>query len=294
MSHWSGSSEESWFNYDKLQKYRRIKNPEMHAKNRANAKQFYLISVDIGRINDASVVCVFRVNVNGQGRYYSTLVNIEVIGREAKTKTFQAQAIEIKKFIKRYNPREVVIDTNGLGIGLGEEMTKPHYTEEGEYLPPYGFINDDDFKKTQPKDAICILYSLKASGSLKPKIHSNTYTRISSGLVHFLIKEQEAKSALLATKQGQKMSVEQRIKRLLPHEMTTKLFEEMSNLRLKRTGASLDIQLEPINTRYPDDKYSSFSYGLWRIKELEEEQAQRTRRRSGIGGRTLTFFTGGT
>jgi hypothetical protein len=30
----------------------------------------------------------------------------------------------------------------------------------------------------------------------------------------------------------------------MPHEMTTKLFEEMANLRLRRTGASLDIVLE--------------------------------------------------
>jgi hypothetical protein len=30
----------------------------------------------------------------------------------------------------------------------------------------------------------------------------------------------------------------------MPHEMTTKLFEEMTNLRLRRTGASLDIVLE--------------------------------------------------
>jgi hypothetical protein len=30
----------------------------------------------------------------------------------------------------------------------------------------------------------------------------------------------------------------------MPHEMTTKLFEEMANLRLRRTGVSLDIVLE--------------------------------------------------
>jgi hypothetical protein len=65
----------------------------------------------------------------------------------------------------------------------------------------------------------------------------------------------------------------------MPHEMTTKLFEEMANLRLKRTGASLDITLEQINPRYPKDKYSAFAYGLWRIKEIEEEQAKRRRRR---------------
>ena len=65
----------------------------------------------------------------------------------------------------------------------------------------------------------------------------------------------------------------------MPHEMTTKLFEEMANLRLRRTGVSLDIVLEQINARYPKDKYSAFAYGLWRIKELEEEQNKRRRRR---------------
>ena len=99
----------------------------------------------------------------------------------------------------------------------------------------------------------------------------------------------------MATKIGQKMSIQQRIERLMPHEMTTKLFEEMSNLRLKRTGSGLDITLEPINTRFPDDKYSAFSYGLWRIKEIEEETYKKKRRRfgSGNGQRKLVFFSGG-
>ena len=80
--------------------------------------------------------------------------------------------------------------------------------------------------------------------------------------------------------------------RLMPHEMTTKLFEEMANLRLKRTGASLDIVLERINTRFPKDKYSSFSYGLWRIKELEEDYYMRGHRRR-VADRQLVFFSGG-
>ena len=35
---WSGSSEEAWFNFDKMTKYRKIKNPETHAISRANSK----------------------------------------------------------------------------------------------------------------------------------------------------------------------------------------------------------------------------------------------------------------
>ena len=291
LSLWQGSSEEAWFSYEKLSKYRKLKNPEMHAINRPESEQFYLISVDVGRISDQTAVSVFRVNVV-KSKFYASLVNLIVLGRTPQTKPFTVQAVDLKKIIERYNPREVVIDTNGLGVGLADEMIKPQYDEMGNYLPAYGFINDDNYKAIQPKDAPKILYGIKANNQLNSKIHGNCYSRLTSGLVRFLIKEQEAKSALLSTKKGQKMTVEQRVIRLMPHEMTTKLFEEMANLRLKRTGASLDIVLERINSRFPKDKYSSFSYGLWRIKELEEEY-YKTSHRKRIGKRQLVFFSGG-
>ena len=290
MGTWLGGSDESWFNFEKLSKYRKIKNPEWKQKFRGEQNIFYLISVDVGRLSDQTVACIFRVNIKNE-RYFATLVNLEVLGRSAESKTFTRQAIDLKTLIRKYNPREVVIDTNGLGIGLADEMIKTHYDSEGEPLPAYGFFNNDDYKKIQPKDAPAILYSLKANGPLNSKIHGNAYSRLNGGLVRFLITEQEARSSLLATKVGAKMSFENRVRRLMPHELTTKLFEEMANLRLKRTG--LDIALEQINPRFPKDKYSALAYGLWRIKELEEESYQRKRRRAGLSGRRLFFFTGG-
>lgn len=289
MGVWSGGSEESWFNFDKLQKYRKIKNPEWQQKFRDEPNVFYLISVDVGRLSDQTVACVFRINIRDD-KYYATLVNLQVLGRDAQSKKFTQQAIDLKKIIQKFNPREVVIDCNGLGIGLADEMIQNQYDEFGNLLPALGFFNNDDYKKIQPKDAPKILYSMKANGPLNSKIHGNAYTRLNSGMVRFLITEQEARTSLLNTKQGQKMSLEKRVHRLLPHELTTKLFEEMANLRLKRAG--LDIALEQINSRFPKDKYSAFAYGLWRIKELEEEAFSKKRRRSGNGSpRTLVFFT---
>ena len=292
LSLWQGSSEDAWFSYEKLSKYRKLKNPETHAINRPGIDQFYLISVDVGRLSDQTAVSVFRVNIRQQ-KFYTTLVNLYVLGRTPQTKPFSVQAADLKKIILRFNPREVVIDTNGLGLGLADEMIKPQYDEVGNVLPAYGFSNDDNYKKIQPKDAPQILYGIKANGPLNSKIHGNCYAQLTSGRVRFLIKEQEAKNTLLSTKVGQKMSVEDRVRRLMPHEMTTKLFEEMSNLRLKRTGASLDIVLERINSRFPKDKYSSFSYGLWRIKEIEEEYYKRAHRKSRFTAGSLVFYTGG-
>lgn len=293
MSLWSGASDESWFNFSKMEKHRKIKNPEFHANFRAGVNQFYFISVDVARLAGCqTVACVFRVNIRND-RYYATLVNVIVLGKQMELKTFTQQAIDLKKLIRDYKPRECLIDTNGLGVGLADEMIKVHYDEHGEMLPAYGFFNDDSYKKVQPKDAICILYSMKANGPLNSEIHGTTYARINGGMIQFLIKEQDAKIALLATKVGQKMSIEQRVKRLMPHEMTSSLFEEMANLRLKRTGSGTDIVLEQINTRFPKDKYSAFSYGIWRIKQLEDEATKKRRRRTPGVKRQLTFFSGG-
>ena len=290
LGSWLGGSDESWFDFERLAKYRKIKNPEWTQKFKEDSKVFYLISVDVGRLHDQTVACIFRVNIRDD-KYYATLVNLFVLGRQAEKKTFVQQAIDLKHLIEIYNPREVVIDCNGLGVGIADEMIRTHLDASGKELPAYGFFNNDDYKKIQPRDSIPILYSLKANGPLNSKIHGNAYSRIYGGMVRFLISEQDARASLLATKVGQKMKLEERVKRLMPHELTTKLFEEMSNLRLRRNG--LDIVLEQINARFPKDKYSAFAYGLWRIKELEEEGYKKKSRRAGRDGRRLVFFTGG-
>lgn len=290
LGSWLGGSDESWFDFERLVKYRKIKNPEWTQKFKEDNKVFYLISVDVGRLHDQTVACIFRVNIRDD-KYYATLVNLFVLGRQAEKKTFVQQAIDLKHLIEIYNPREIVIDCNGLGVGIADEMIRTHLDASGKELPAYGFFNNDDYKKIQPRDSIPILYSLKANGPLNSKIHGNAYSRIYGGMVRFLISEQDARASLLATKVGQKMKLEERVKRLMPHELTTKLFEEMSNLRLRRNG--LDIVLEQINARFPKDKYSAFAYGLWRIKELEEENYKKKSRRAGRDGRKLVFFTGG-
>jgi len=196
------------------------------------------------------------------------LVNLKVLGLTEASKVFRAQAVDIKQLIEDFNPIEVVIDINGIGRGLADEMISEQIGANGKIYPPYGFFNDCGYEKIQPKECDKLLYGMIANTSLNSKIHANAYTRTNSGLVRFLISEQDARAALLATDKGAKMSYEDRVKRLMPHELTTKLFNEILNLRIKKNG--IDIAVEQINSHFPKDKYSAFAYGLWRIKEREE------------------------
>lgn len=288
---WSGGSEESWFNFDKLQKYRKLKNPEMRAINRGAISQFYLLSMDVGRISDQSVVTVFRVNPQAGGRYLCSVVNIIVLGLTAQRKAMTQQVIDLKMLIERYNPKEVVIDVNGLGRGIADLMITEQITPDGIVYPAYGFNNNKDYQEIQPKDAPKILYAMIATSALNAEIHTNAYNRTSNGSVQFLIRETEAKALLLSTKKSKTMTTEEKIMRLMPHEMTTVLFHEMANLRLKK-GTSKDMALEQINSRFPKDKYSSLAYGLWRIKELEDENIIATRKKASRQNRQLVFYSG--
>ena len=290
LSIYTSESEESWFNFDKMNRHRRIINAEWSAKLRKDLDFFYLFSVDTGRFHDQSVVFIFKV-LNSNGTLKARIVNIIVLGRTAESRVFSTQAADLKELIRAFDPIEVVIDTNGLGVGLADQMIQTQVSMDGTVLPPFGFFNDDEYKKIQPKEASQILYSFKATQALNREMHSNAFTRINSGNVDFLIKEQEARRKLMATQRGQKMSLTERTKILMPYEMTSKLFEEMGNLRLKRTGSAMDIVLEQINSRFPKDKFSALEMGLYRIKVREEELSKRQRRYSNRK-RSLVFYSG--
>jgi hypothetical protein len=79
-----------------------------------------------------------------------------------------------------------------------------------------------------------------------------------------------ARTKLLATKKGQKMSSVRRTEILMPYENTTRLFDEIANLRVK-AQANTAITLERISNRLEKDRVSSLEYGLWRIKYYEDE-----------------------
>lgn len=291
MSRFVGNSDESWFDYEKFLAHRRIVNPETREIVRDGIESFYILSVDIARKGCQSVCVVLKVFPRKDSPWKINVVNLFILGKTQNEKDFDHQVLELKRLIKIFNPREVVIDINGIGFPFGDAMVKETFDPlTGEILPAYGFHNkyEDDF--TQQRGCQRILYGIKANGQLNSDIHSTLYSKIYAGLVNFLISEQDAKTKLMSTKAGQKMKPEAKVARLMPHELTTILINEILNLRLKPTGNNNQITVEPINSRMGKDKFSALEYGIWRISELENEVLSRRRNR-GLGGkRKLTFF----
>jgi hypothetical protein len=166
----------------------------------------------------------------------------------------------------------LVVDANGLGVGLVDYLVKPTLdVETGETLPPFSITNDEkgDYDKFITPECIPILYNVKANANSNSEMHVNVLSQIASGKVKFLIDEKTAKQKLLSTKVGKNMSSEQRAERLKPFTLTSILKEEMMNLRKK--GDGLNITLERVNNRIQKDKFSAFEYGLYYIKTQEDK-----------------------
>lgn len=272
-SKWSGTVDDAFFNAEIFDRNRQLNQPEYEASGRSSKSSFYVLSVDVGRKGCDSVVCVFKVTPQSQGAAIKTLVNIY-----ARTDDhFEDQAIWLKRLYYKYNAKRLVVDGNGLGIGLIDYMIKSQTDPDtGDILPDFGVFNDEEayYKKYQTKiteqDAI---YIIKANAPINTEMHANVQTQLSSGKVKFLIDERVAKTKLLGTKVGQNMIPEKRSEYLKPFTLTSILKEEMLNLREENEG--VNIILKQANKGIRKDKFSAFEYGLYYIKVEEEDKKKR-------------------
>ena len=117
------------------------------------------------------------------------------------------------------------------------------------------------------------LYVLKANAPINTEAHANAQTQLSSGKVKLLIDERVAKIKLLGTKRGQEMKPEERSNYLHPFTLTSILKEEMMNLREENEG--VNIILKQANKGIRKDKFSAFEYGLYYIKQVEENKKRK-------------------
>ena len=272
-SKWSGTVTDAFFKTEIFDRNRILKQPEYESSGRSAKSSFYILSVDVGRKGCDTVVCVFKCSPQPQGASIKSLVNIYTINNEH----FEDQAIELKKLFYKYKARRLVIDGNGLGIGLIDYMVKPQINPDtNEVYPDFGVYNDDDGEYKKYRTKSCeqdALYIIKATAPINTEAHANAQSQLSSGKVKMLIDERVAKVKLMGTKVGQNMKPEERAEYLKPFTLTSILKEEMLNLREETEG--INIILKQANKGIKKDKFSAFEYGLYYIKHEEDNKKRK-------------------
>ena len=278
-SKWSGTAENAFFNGETFDTHRILKQPEYEHSGRSSVHSYYVLSVDVGRKGCDSVVCVWKVTPQSMGPAIKSLVNIYTISDAH----FEDQAKKLKTLYYKYKARRLVIDANGLGIGLVDYMVKPQDNlETGEHFPDFGVYGgtqedaQEEYKKYRTNETEeDAMYLIKASAPINSEAHANAQTQLNAGKVKLLIDERIAKVKLLDTTAGKKMTPEKRAEYLKPFTLTSILKEEMMNLREENEG--INIILKQANKGIKKDKFSAFEYGLYYIK-IEEESKKKKKK----------------
>ena len=135
----------------------------------------------------------------------------------------------------------------------------------GEQYPAYYAFNNDHHLPPEMKIEVdepkpqynAIIYDMKAGAGNNDAIHANLYAQLNNGTISFLANERVVKDKLLATQKGQKMSLYDRRVFLLPYEMTSRLIDELCNLKLKPTGTNNQFSIERISRSIEKDRVSA-------------------------------------
>ena len=270
---WSGTVEDAFFRPEIFDRNRRLNQPEYEYSNRSSKNAYYVLAVDVGRRGCDTVICVIKVTPQAHGASLKTLVNIITLADEH----FEDQAIKIKQLYYTYKARRIVLDANGIGIGLLDYLIKSQTNPDtGEFYPDFGVMNDEEgfYKKFRTnRTEIDAIYALKANAPINTEAHANLQAQMNANKLWFLIDEQTARNKLMGTKMGQSMKPEQRTEYVKPFQLTSILKEELTNLREETEG--VNIRLKQVNRKIKKDKVSALEYGLYYIKQEEASKKRR-------------------
>lgn len=270
MSVWTGGSEDSYYSYTQISKCRNLIRPEFKRQEGFNG--FYVCGVDVARFEgDQTVAMIFKVFTEGE-RYKINLVNIKILNGTH----FRDQAAMLKQFDLDYNFKAIVMDINGNGAGLADYMIDEQEVN-GVWYEPYGFLNKTKYSATEKRNCVRKLFGIEANRSLNSEIYTNAHIILSLKRVSLLLNERQARRYFSQYKTWNKMNPVKQAEKLIPYAQTTKLQDQLSNLKANLDTNST-IVLQRINSHTRKDLVSAFVYGLYYINLVEEEDKKRRNR----------------
>ena len=253
---WVGSSGDALVNINKLMDCRSLSSPSL----KCEKDEEYYIGVDVARSqktnNNQSSVVVVRVRRN---KNKERIVSLDVVNivNIPNIMNFTAQAVIVKKIRKQYNAEAVVVDGNGLGSGLIDELLKESIDPTtGESLGCWDTINDDNVPEIN--EAEKILYNLKAQG-IQTKAVTAFIDSVESGTLR-----------LLEKRMNNDFSYEEEEnfdERIAPYIQTDCLFEEIANLKLRQMPSG-GLSVEKVVRKVDKDRFSALMYVVWYINEF--------------------------
>ena len=258
---WVGCADNALVDVNKLMATRTLEEPVLEAQRETDE---YYIGVDVARSentnNNQSAIVVIKVIRNPVNKRVAELQVVNVLGVTNKM-NFKNQACMIKKLKNQYHAKMVIVDGNGLGSGLVDQLLLDSYDEiTGNYIGCFDTINTDN-KPENPNAEKC-LFDMKAQG-YQTKVVSYFINAVDSGMLKMLIRKQEQD---FTDKEREFYD-----RNVLPFVNTELLFMEIANLKLKVMSGN-NLTVEKVVKKIDKDKFSALSYCIFYILEFTNQE----------------------
>lgn len=277
---WFGDTDGSLFKFDELTARRRLRKafPPLSFCNdkitipKLTATGKRILSIDVALMqstkkkkNDASAIFINDLIQVNDTAYQSNFVYGETF---EGLKTDELGMIVMKYFYE-YQCTDLVLDTNGIGLGVYDFITKDQICQEnGKRYQAMTCINDKDMaERCKVRDANKVVWSVKANANFNNEICVLLRNGIQNGKINFLIPEQDADNSLKETYKGYfKMSPTEQAKLKMSYIQTTFAVYEL--IKLDHEVKNGNIKVKEVEGMRKD-RYSSIAYSYWCACQLE-------------------------
>lgn len=276
-----GENENAFFKFEDLQKNRKIVAPlfpktfygtirDSRFKYKSKkVEELRILSCDIasmgGSDNDASAYSLISINPSSSGYDRKLLYMESMLGGHTTT-----QAVRIKQLYEDFDCDYIVLDTNGVGLGVFDRLVEPIFDKERnvEY-EAWDCMNDENMSsRCSVQNAPKIIYSVKGNAQFNSECAVMLRDSLRRSKFKILVDDREGREYLLNLKGFVQLPIEEQVKLEMPYKQTSALVNEMVNLEYEIKNSNIRIY-ETKGRR--KDRYSSVSYGNYFINELERD-----------------------
>lgn len=236
-----------------------------------------IMSVDVALMasnkhrNDASAIIINSAIPTNNNNYVSNIIYLE----NHEGLNTDELALVIRRLFKLYKCTDLVIDTNGSGLGVFDAIIRDMVDPEtGELYGALSCCNDKDMAaRCKVSNATEVIWSIKASASFNNEICILLRSGFKQGKINLLVSEFEAEEILKDKIKGYaKMQPFEQLQYKMPYIQTTLLIYELTKLEHEIKGTNIKI-IEKTGMR--KDRYSSLAYNYWVQCQLEREILQK-------------------
>lgn len=236
-----------------------------------------IMSVDVALMasnkhrNDASAIIINSAIPANNNNYVSNIIYLE----NHEGLNTDELALVIRRLFRLYKCTDLVVDTNGSGLGVFDALIRDMVDPEtGELYGALSCCNDKDMAaRCKVANAPEVIWSIKASASFNNEICILLRSGFKQGKINLLVSEFEAEEILKDKIKGYaKMQPFEQLQYKMPYIQTTLLIYELTKLEHEIKGTNIKI-IEKTGMR--KDRYSSLAYNYWVQCQLEREILQK-------------------